>query len=414
MAPATVTEDYYAVLGVMSTADAQAIKAAYRMLARVTHPDRNSNPNATEEFQLLQSAYETLNDPTTRQRYDNTRPRASTFSPPFATAASGTSSQGGFGQKRADDTTSEDANKTERVHTLERLQALYTKQYLDTFEVRRSVRKLEAELAKLREEDEAEAREAAARSNWWGSVSSFFFGTSSQEPVLKEESERRRLNRSAAIKIKTADLLRKNSELSTVETAIAITEGQIAHLKQQIAVDERRQQAEKRAQEQHDMYGRQRQEAERRAQAQCRWFEEVLRRKREAEMERERMEFKQREREQEEQKQREQEEKARKCRDQKENPAGRKGAKRQQTRASKPANGSQQACLHRGWWNRVPGRTTCSNCSQMLARFAFECPDCHIKACVSCRRTLKGTGGHQGGSDTTRWNHSSMDFDEYD
>jgi hypothetical protein len=53
MAPAIVTEDYYAVLGVIKTADNQAIRTAYRRLARVTHPDKNPSPNSKEEFQRV-------------------------------------------------------------------------------------------------------------------------------------------------------------------------------------------------------------------------------------------------------------------------------------------------------------------------------------------------------------------------
>ncbi|KAL7620551.1 hypothetical protein AAE478_009546 [Parahypoxylon ruwenzoriense] len=74
MAPAIVKEDYYAILGVSKTADTAALKAAWKRLVRIKHPDKNpGNPNATEEFQLLECAYSTLIDPNQRKKYDEER-----------------------------------------------------------------------------------------------------------------------------------------------------------------------------------------------------------------------------------------------------------------------------------------------------------------------------------------------------
>ncbi|KAL4779918.1 DnaJ domain-containing protein [Aspergillus varians] len=63
-------DDYYAILGVPRTADLKAIKSAYRQLALTQHPDRNPNPNATAEFQLISKAYETLSNESSRRKYD--------------------------------------------------------------------------------------------------------------------------------------------------------------------------------------------------------------------------------------------------------------------------------------------------------------------------------------------------------
>ncbi|KAH7139850.1 DnaJ domain-containing protein [Dactylonectria estremocensis] len=71
MAPLSCSIDYYAVLGVPYTADEATIKAAYRRLAHLKHPDKNGDsPESTEEFQLLQSAYATLADRKQRRRFD--------------------------------------------------------------------------------------------------------------------------------------------------------------------------------------------------------------------------------------------------------------------------------------------------------------------------------------------------------
>ncbi|HEX6559805.1 MAG TPA: molecular chaperone DnaJ [Longimicrobiales bacterium] len=63
--------DYYEILGVTRTADAEAIKKAYRKLALQYHPDRNSGSKEQEEkFKEATEAYEVLRDPDKRAAYD--------------------------------------------------------------------------------------------------------------------------------------------------------------------------------------------------------------------------------------------------------------------------------------------------------------------------------------------------------
>ncbi|KAI1860971.1 uncharacterized protein JN550_011126 [Neoarthrinium moseri] len=67
-----MVEDYYAVLGIPRTADGATITSQYRRLALQTHPDKNRfDPNATTNFQLVATAYETLKDPSRRRAYDS-------------------------------------------------------------------------------------------------------------------------------------------------------------------------------------------------------------------------------------------------------------------------------------------------------------------------------------------------------
>jgi molecular chaperone DnaJ/curved DNA-binding protein len=68
------TVDLYRVLGVGDDASADAIKKAYRNLARKHHPDRNpDDPAAEERFKEIQQAYEVLGDEKKRAQYDRMR-----------------------------------------------------------------------------------------------------------------------------------------------------------------------------------------------------------------------------------------------------------------------------------------------------------------------------------------------------
>jgi molecular chaperone DnaJ len=75
--------DYYEVLGVPRDADENAIKSAYRKLARQYHPDVNKATDAGERFKEINEAYEVLSDAEKRGVYDR-----------YGHAAA----QGGFGQ----------------------------------------------------------------------------------------------------------------------------------------------------------------------------------------------------------------------------------------------------------------------------------------------------------------------------
>ena len=82
--------DPYSILGVSKGADAKAIKAAYRALAKELHPDKNKdNPKASERFSDVTRAYDLLSDAQKRAQFDrgeideNGQPRSPFGGNPF-------------------------------------------------------------------------------------------------------------------------------------------------------------------------------------------------------------------------------------------------------------------------------------------------------------------------------------------
>ena len=67
-------KDFYKVLGVSKTADADEIKKAYRKLARKYHPDSNSGDASAEaKFKDVSEAYDVVGDVKKRKEYDEAR-----------------------------------------------------------------------------------------------------------------------------------------------------------------------------------------------------------------------------------------------------------------------------------------------------------------------------------------------------
>jgi DnaJ-class molecular chaperone len=65
-----MSENFYTILEIPETANADEIKKSYRRLSMMYHPDKNNSSNATEKFQKISEAYETLGDAEKKQQYD--------------------------------------------------------------------------------------------------------------------------------------------------------------------------------------------------------------------------------------------------------------------------------------------------------------------------------------------------------
>jgi len=67
-------KDYYKILGISENASKDEIRKAYRKLAKQYHPDKNpNNKQAEERFKEISEAYEILNDPKKKEKYDQLR-----------------------------------------------------------------------------------------------------------------------------------------------------------------------------------------------------------------------------------------------------------------------------------------------------------------------------------------------------
>lgn len=65
-----MSEDYYEILGLTRDSSSEDVKAAYRRLAKVWHPDRNKKRFAGQRFIEITEAYKVLENPQHRSNYD--------------------------------------------------------------------------------------------------------------------------------------------------------------------------------------------------------------------------------------------------------------------------------------------------------------------------------------------------------
>lgn len=66
--------DYYRILGLTEEADVEAVKRAYRRMAKGCHPDAHpGDKKAEERFRQITEAYAVLSDAQKREKYDRER-----------------------------------------------------------------------------------------------------------------------------------------------------------------------------------------------------------------------------------------------------------------------------------------------------------------------------------------------------
>ncbi|OJD13594.1 hypothetical protein AJ78_05963 [Emergomyces pasteurianus Ep9510] len=184
MSPVPNTEDYYMVVEVEHTATPELITRSYKRLALKLHPDRNAKPDATEAFQLLSRAYETLKGENKRRAYDaiyssiTQTPRRPTASTPQSEALS-----------EAAQIATLQKSKQERAARWQ-----IKKRAFDSsiFELRRDIWQLEQEISNLYSILAVEAAAEEARKNSWGTWLSSIYRKAkvSEEEKARKDRER--------------------------------------------------------------------------------------------------------------------------------------------------------------------------------------------------------------------------------
>lgn len=453
MAPAEVTEDYYAVLEILPTATLDAITKSYRRLALDRHPDRNlNNVNSTAAFQLvrssppspfaeisdkptppshrphppeqkvchphinnrgppcqLQNAYQTLSSPTERRTYDLSHPgiKARNESTHRCAAAAQAA------QQRAT------ANAT-KLRTLE---AELKRHEDELFEKNRPLRKLEAEVKRSRELDAEDDKREKARNNWWTYLAAPIYGKTREETVQEKLlRDRERLQRTASRRIKESEVMKQEKE---VEALLR----RIGGVRSRIGEEKRRAHDEAAAVERARM-ARMQDEARKRQEQELRKTQEEMVR---AEAMRKRREQEERERQQEayqehvrnlerDLRERREREEANRVREREESlrwaEAARQRAREPGTSAQrnsgrqKSQTNGMNVCGHQRFWNKVDGRHLCSECKNVQPKFAFRCPGCSKLACANCRQKLRGEG-QRPFRGKSKGDHN-VDFDPFD
>ncbi|KAI4193083.1 MAG: hypothetical protein LQ350_008478 [Teloschistes chrysophthalmus] len=260
MAPAEITEDYYAVLEVSQTACPDTIRKSYRRLAVLLHPDKNPNkPNATAAFQLLLRAYETTSDPAQRRLYDirweHIRTQANVQQEAKKRAAEAAETE-------LKDNLNKQREQKARSERLERFYQQKSSLDRDIFELNRVVTRLTNEIKRLQEQDEEEKRKERANDTWWTFVTSPIYGKTKESDEDKQRREEGRRQRLTSRYIKGFELRQKEARLKELT-------GSLLDVEKKIAAEKKKSEDKARAQEyQRQEKLRQEQEVKRRQEEQ--------------------------------------------------------------------------------------------------------------------------------------------------
>ncbi|KAH8805183.1 DnaJ domain-containing protein [Xylogone sp. PMI_703] len=402
MAPVEVDKDYYMVLEVNETATTEVITKSYKRLALLLHPDRNKKANATEAFQLLGTAYETLKDDNKRRVYNliyyarikkkasHSQPKST--EPTSRSAPSGSNTRGYNVNPEAAQISAIIIAKQQRATEWLRVQ----KQYSDIMSaIKEEAQKIHDGINLLVEIDKAEDAEDAAAKSWttWLLSSIYQKRVRTEEEKATRASER--LQRLHNRSFKEMDLKKKESKLKEYEDILRIRREEFdrankkddnvkAQLEEKIRIREKREKEKK-----------ERVEAEVRAEAWKKYWEQ-----------REKEAAEQRKKDEERRQQQEKEAAQRRMREQEERRKKAEAAERawkkmeetleEEMRKARSAGfgktqgaKEQEICDHDGWWNKVSGRLACEKCFAAHYGYLLQCPGCQMKACATCQAALR-------------------------
>ncbi|KAF2014245.1 DnaJ-domain-containing protein [Aaosphaeria arxii CBS 175.79] len=380
MAPSAITEDYYQILEVDPTAELALIVRSYKRLALKLHPDRNPKRDATEAFQRLSKAYETLSNEDERRRYDLIYP---SIKGKTAESSQHTTEQQYSNFARSPGPLSEAtrvAAKVAAIHKSKHERATKWRVMNMTFEssifeLKRVIRRLEQEIKDLESILEAEAADEAYKNSWSAWLLAPIYKTAEDTEEEKDRKDRERQERRIEKDMKERRLYHQKAALATVETSMRTSKNEFdtADSRDDVEI----QVLEKALQARMHRFRRERENAGReklRQQQQEQW----------GESQREAAEAARRQREHREKWLRQAAEAARQqqaamrtaqgLREEEYNIRWRRnngeGKKRQQQsaistspQASRPQTHTT-SCQHDGWWPKIQGHAECPRCNE--------------------------------------------------
>ncbi|KAB8304572.1 hypothetical protein EYC80_003951 [Monilinia laxa] len=408
MAPVSVTEDYYMVLEVVQTATTAQVVQSYRRLALKLHPDRSTRSDATEAFQLLGRAYETLKDEGKRRAYDVIYPSI-TRSRPSPEATKPPRSQKSEAHSEATQIAALQKSKQERRTRWETTKNTFD---FSIIKLQVDIGRLEQEIKKLDHIASAEAAKKAQENSWGAWFFSPIYKKVEETEEEKERKDRERQERriekdmkERRFELKRADLKNKEGLLrkakEDVDAANLADDRKITDLQHTIWLREIRERQEKERREMERM-AREKQERERLERE--RWAREWQEWEK---AEKERIDKIRKEQQQQREKREREAAEARKKQDELEKIWQKQmdeEAKRRQERYSIPDHfftseerthqASTSTCCHDGWWTKVQGRTACPKCDEVWT-YLLQCPGCEMKACPRCQSVIRPRMAHR-------------------
>jgi len=318
-----------------------------------------------------------------------------------------------------------------RKQNLQSLEALRSEYERDRFEMNRTIRRLQADLKRLQDLDDKEARKERERNSWWAYVTSPMYGKVEEPEDQKLKREEERLQRLHSKNIKERELSQKEAKLESVKNSWLDVHGRIEAEKKREEDEARAQAAKKQEQlrkeeeakrraaeelrrvrfaqlqkEQAARAAKEAREAKEAQEAQDRAWRAAYEARRKAELEKYEADEARRKAESEEYeraiRKAEEARKAREARHQRSQPA---------TTSYRTSASNQSTCRHNLYWTRIDGVHTCSNCHNVQGRFAFRCPGCSKLACASCRDTLKGRKRGKPYTPRRQYNFDDLDMD---
>ena len=372
----------------------------------------------------LQNAYDTIGDPSKRRIYDLRWPSIRDGLRARQESEKRQADAAQAEEKRAAEARAkrqqEDRAREERLRNLEQNRWKYDG---DIFELSRVIRKLVADLKRLKEQDDEDARKEKERNGWWAYLRSPIYGQVKETDEQKQERDNKRHQRNAVKRIKESDLAEKEARLRNLQDALRGVDSRIAVEKRKVADEKRRVEEEERARklkveqeardrarreerermakwqrEQDELAAKRAREArERMAKWQKEQAEQAAKKAREAQAAREAWEAQAREQAAAaaEERRRDVERLQKELKTRAEAIRRTEEAAKEAKKAPKHRSG-RSTCRHAGWWPKVEGRQLCGECDTFQNRFLLQCPGCQMVACASCQKNLRGGGTWKG------------------